>query len=179
MSRARQNASWVAAMVALAATAVLLFPKGAQADLNCADFSTQAEAQEAFVAAGGPAVDPNGLDGDNNGVACESLPCPCSTSTGEEGPSATTPPNPQLKKSAAQRKAMAKARQYKRRHRAIQTVQSRGCSRKSKYRIDCLFKASGQLRGAKTVCRLRVIVRGEGSTISSAKVRDRCRTGVA
>lgn len=43
-------------------------------DRNCGDFSTQAEAQACFIAAGGPARDPHRLDGDNDGIACESLP---------------------------------------------------------------------------------------------------------
>lgn len=42
-------------------------------DLDCSDFSTQAEAQ-ANLGSG----DPHGLDGDGDGIACESLPCPCS-----------------------------------------------------------------------------------------------------
>lgn len=43
-------------------------------DKNCSDFSTQEEAQAFFEAAGGPESDPHRLDGDGNGVACESLP---------------------------------------------------------------------------------------------------------
>lgn len=43
-------------------------------DRDCDHFSTHAEAQEFFEAQGGPADDPHRLDGDNDGVACESLP---------------------------------------------------------------------------------------------------------
>ncbi|MYL35551.1 thermonuclease family protein [Pontibacillus yanchengensis] len=43
-------------------------------DRNCGDFDTQEEAQSFFEAAGGPDSDPHRLDGDGNGVACESLP---------------------------------------------------------------------------------------------------------
>jgi len=43
-------------------------------DRDCADFATQAEAQAFFIAAGGPERDPHRLDGDNDGVACETLP---------------------------------------------------------------------------------------------------------
>jgi micrococcal nuclease len=43
-------------------------------DRDCSDFSTHAEAQEFFIAAGGPQRDPHRLDGDHDGVACESLP---------------------------------------------------------------------------------------------------------
>ena len=43
-------------------------------DRNCSDFSSQEEAQKFYEAAGGPAVDPHGLDGnDNDGIVCESL----------------------------------------------------------------------------------------------------------
>ncbi len=40
-------------------------------DYNCSDFDTQAEAQEVYEE---DPSDPHGLDGDGNGVACESLP---------------------------------------------------------------------------------------------------------
>lgn len=43
-------------------------------EYNCDDFKTQEEAQRFFVKAGGPNKDVNRLDGDNNGVACQSLP---------------------------------------------------------------------------------------------------------
>jgi hypothetical protein len=41
---------------------------------NCSDFDTQDEAQEQFEADGGPEEDPHNLDGDDDGIACESLP---------------------------------------------------------------------------------------------------------
>jgi len=43
-------------------------------DRDCGDFSTQAEAQAFFEAAGGPGSDPHRLDSDGDGVVCESLP---------------------------------------------------------------------------------------------------------
>jgi cytochrome c556 len=43
-------------------------------EYNCADFSTQAEAQRFFAKAGGVGHDTNRLDGDKDGVACEDLP---------------------------------------------------------------------------------------------------------
>ena len=43
-------------------------------EYNCDDFATQEEAQRFFKKAGGPSKDVNGLDGDNNGVACQALP---------------------------------------------------------------------------------------------------------
>jgi hypothetical protein len=49
-----------------------------------------------------------------------------------------------------------------------------GCSRRSKYRIDCRFQADGRTASFETRCTLRVIVRGEGS-LASAKLRPYCR----
>lgn len=73
----------------LAAGAILLLsPSEAHADLDCGDFSYQAAAQGAYIAAGGPTSDPNGLDADGDGIACESNPCPCS----KGGPASPPPP---------------------------------------------------------------------------------------
>lgn len=41
-------------------------------DRDCGDFSTHAQAQAFFEASG--SGDPHGLDGDDDGEACESLP---------------------------------------------------------------------------------------------------------
>jgi hypothetical protein len=61
-------------------------PPTAQAlDYDCADFSNQAQAQEYLLPG-----DPYRLDGDDDGVACELLPCPCSSFQ----PPAPTPPEP-------------------------------------------------------------------------------------
>lgn len=43
-------------------------------EYNCSDFETQEQAQKFFKNAGGPSRDVNRLDGDNDGIACESLP---------------------------------------------------------------------------------------------------------
>ena len=71
MARARIAlfAVCVASVIALTSP-----PPAAHAvDYDCANFSNQAEAQ-GYLLAG----DPYNLDGDGDGVACESLPCPCS-----------------------------------------------------------------------------------------------------
>ena len=47
---------------------------GHAADANCSDFDDWTEANEFFIGAGGPELDPHGLDGDNDGVPCETLP---------------------------------------------------------------------------------------------------------
>jgi Excalibur calcium-binding domain len=92
----------VLSMRSLAATLLIAAPVGfwillpvpANADLDCSNFSTQAAAQEAFIAAGGPTSDPNGLDADGDGVACESLPCPCTTATLTPPPQSALPEEP-------------------------------------------------------------------------------------
>lgn len=43
-------------------------------EYNCSDFATQPKAQKFFEKAGGISKDTNRLDGDNDGIACESLP---------------------------------------------------------------------------------------------------------
>jgi hypothetical protein len=43
-------------------------------DRNCGDFSRQGAAQAFFLSQGGPNEDPHRLDGNGDGVACESLP---------------------------------------------------------------------------------------------------------
>jgi competence protein ComEC len=41
-------------------------------DRDCGDFASQAEAQAFYEAAGGPEEDPHRLDGEGDGIACES-----------------------------------------------------------------------------------------------------------
>ncbi|HSV37155.1 MAG TPA: thermonuclease family protein [Nocardioidaceae bacterium] len=48
----------------------------AAADKDCADFDTQAQAQNFFLA-NDPASDPHNLDADGDWIVCESNPCPC------------------------------------------------------------------------------------------------------
>jgi Excalibur calcium-binding domain len=47
---------------------------GAFKDRDCEDFASQKKAQKFFKKKGGPKKDPHGLDADNDGIACESLP---------------------------------------------------------------------------------------------------------
>lgn len=73
-------AAVVAALLGLVATMLVSFsaPAGAVfVDRDCGDFSSQAAAQNFFLANGGPQSDPHRLDDDGDGVACESNPCPC------------------------------------------------------------------------------------------------------
>jgi hypothetical protein len=73
-------AALVAAVVLSLAPSAAAVPASA-ADRDCADFSSQAAAQTYFLSLGGPGSDPDRLDADGDGIACESNPCPCSYST--------------------------------------------------------------------------------------------------
>lgn len=53
-------------------------------DYDCSDFANQAEAQAHLLPG-----DPYRLDADNDGVACEDLPCPCASAA----PSPPSPPS--------------------------------------------------------------------------------------
>jgi hypothetical protein len=71
----------VSLLAATATFATLLFavvPSSAIAgDKDGADFANQRAAQIFFLKHGGPRHDPDRLDGDDDGVACEDNPCPC------------------------------------------------------------------------------------------------------
>lgn len=63
-------------LLAVLVASLSLTTTAAQAlDYDCPDFATQAQAQR-YLTAG----DPMRLDADGDGIACDSLPCPCSTS---------------------------------------------------------------------------------------------------
>jgi|1186.fasta_scaffold305672_2 endonuclease YncB( thermonuclease family) len=51
-------------------------PANAVVDRDCGDFASQQAAQIFYIQAGGPAVDPHGLDADGDGIACETNPAP-------------------------------------------------------------------------------------------------------
>lgn len=72
------------AIAACMLAAVIAAPASA-AGRNCSDFPTRGAAQDWLNAYPG---DPDGLDGDADGLACETLPCPCA------GSAAPAPANP-------------------------------------------------------------------------------------
>jgi endonuclease YncB( thermonuclease family) len=73
---------WPAVSGAVVAFAVGAGSPAAIADLNCSDFDNQSEAQEELDR---DRSDPNGLDADDDGEACETLPCPCGSRDGGGG----------------------------------------------------------------------------------------------
>ena len=78
--------STVAAVVLTAAVTVPMTGTALAADRDCKDFATQADAQAAFEAVPG---DPERLDANNNGQACEEHPY---AATGATAGAATTAP---------------------------------------------------------------------------------------
>jgi hypothetical protein len=87
----------------------------AQDTVDCSDFDTQEEAQQFFEQHGGPQQDPNHLDEDGDGRACEGLPSAAggsATPTATPGATATpvptaTPTGQALPKNGAGTVAMA------------------------------------------------------------------------
>ena len=71
----------------LSGLALLGAPAAQAGDLDCGDFSNQAQAQQ-YLTPG----DPHGLDAEGDGVACESLPCPCSSARPGGGSGKPDPP---------------------------------------------------------------------------------------
>jgi hypothetical protein len=63
--------------VAVVGMAIVALPTASAGDKNCPDFATQKRAQFFFLKHGGPHSDPDRLDADSDGVACEDNPCPC------------------------------------------------------------------------------------------------------
>lgn len=132
-------------------------------DYNCSDFATQAEAEEHLLPG-----DPYGLDGDNDGIACEELPCPCSSTPGsggsgggEEGEGAAPPPPPpyRLTKSAARHEARRIAQEFTNHNPHVDRFTVGACNRKAERRIDCQGTARGTTSDTATTCRLRIAVR--------------------
>jgi endonuclease YncB( thermonuclease family) len=70
-------AAFAILLLGLLSTGLASPSTGRGADRDCGDFRTQGEAQRYFVSRGGPHSDPDRLDGDGDGIACDALPCPC------------------------------------------------------------------------------------------------------
>jgi hypothetical protein len=75
----------IIALTAAGALAIAGTASGSASDYDCADFATQQEAQAVLNA---DPSDPNRLDGDNDGIACEDNPTAVYT------PPSVTPPPP-------------------------------------------------------------------------------------
>jgi endonuclease YncB( thermonuclease family) len=86
MNRKPTIAVTLAVAVAAAAGTQLISAPASEAggDRDCADFSTQRQAQR-FFENHNPGQDPHNLDSDGDGRACETLPCPCGSGGGGGG----------------------------------------------------------------------------------------------
>ena len=168
---------FLSALIGAAIIAVLA-PASALAgtDYDCADFANQAEAQEYLLPG-----DPYRLDGDNDGVACEDLPCPCSTESGSGGGGSeeSTPPPPppyRLPKAAARRAAREVLRTFVARNPRVSAGSLGRCSRLAERRVDCRGSARGHTATTKTTCRLRIAVRAFSRHPKAKLASANCRT---
>ncbi len=174
----RLGTSLALALLGALCLAALAAPKAAALDYNCSDFANQAEAEEYLLPG-----DPYNLDADNDGIACEDLPCPCSSTPGgggggEGGPGTTTtepPPPPKLNKAAAREAAMHKAQRFRRHSPRISRLSFKGCRRSTRHKVRCGFVARGRTSTTKVGCHITVVVTGEGSH-AHARLRAACRS---
>lgn len=153
--------SWLALGFALTLSVLATVSPSAHAgDLDCSDFATQEEAQE-HLAPG----DPDGLDADSDGIACETLPSGGSSggggSTGGGGsqPDPPKPPPYELSKATARAEAKQLARRFVRRSQQVSSLAFGGCHRVAMRRVGCEFIARGSQPSSRTSCRLQVTVR--------------------
>jgi hypothetical protein len=122
----------VGAVLALGLLWALLPGQAVALDYDCADFATQEEAQEHLLPS-----DPYNLDGDNDGIACEDLPCGGSgggAGSGGGGEAQPPPPPPKLEKGAAGAAAKRVARRYVHGNGRVQRLAFDGCGRRSRSR---------------------------------------------
>jgi Excalibur calcium-binding domain len=175
-SKRRRGLVPIAAVVAIGLVCGLLAGQAAALDYDCSDFATQEEAQEHLLPG-----DPYGLDGDGDGIACEDLPSGGGgggggggSGGGDQGQAPPSPPK--LEKGAARTAAKRLAQRYVRRSGRVQRLAFGGCGRRARGKVACRFTARGSSARLRTTCRLRVVVRGEGSSASARLAGARCRS---
>ncbi|HET8566637.1 MAG TPA: excalibur calcium-binding domain-containing protein [Solirubrobacterales bacterium] len=150
----------------------------AASDYDCADFANQAEAEEYLLPG-----DPYNLDADNDGIACEDLPCPCSSTPGQgaggggEEEQPAEPPLPyHLKMSTARHLALQVARQFTRRDPNVGTTELGRCHRRGERRIGCAATAHGEIRTSRTTCNLWIAVRAIDRNPRATLTTSQCHT---
>jgi excalibur calcium-binding domain-containing protein len=150
-------------------SAFALIPTAASAvDYDCADFATQEEAQEYLLPG-----DPYGLDGDNDGIACEDLP---SGGGGGGESTAPPPPPPKLDKSVARTAARDAAARFVRRSSRLDRSSFKGCRRKTRRHVNCNFLGRGETSTRRVSCNFRVSVEGTNESHVARVGRVRCRS---
>jgi hypothetical protein len=163
--------------VAVAAVSIQSPSQATARDYDCADFANQAEA-EGYLTPG----DPNRLDADSDGIACEDLPCPCSSTPGgaaevEQTP-AEPPPKPvfHLRMRAAERISKHLVAVVVNRSGRLDSYELLGCRRLGEPSIDCRLDAHGETPHLRIACQYRVEVRGRDSRPVGQIASHGCRT---
>lgn len=150
---------------------LLTAPTAAARDYDCADFASQAEAQEYLLPG-----DPYGLDADNDGIACETLPAGGSGGGGGGGKAKQAPPPYRLDMRAARQAATAVARRFTRRSPHLTSTSVGSCRRLAERRLDCLATSRGRTALERTTCHLRIAVRAVNRQPRASIASSRCRT---
>jgi hypothetical protein len=168
---------FLSALLAIIGVAFLVPSSAAAAtDYDCADFANQAEAQ-GYLLSG----DPYRLDADNDGIACEDLPCPCSYEEGSDGGgggSSQPPPPPpyRLPKAAARHAALQIARKFVRRNPDVSQLKMGGCNRLGERSVNCSATALGETSTSHTTCRLQIAVRAVNRHPKATLASSNCQT---
>jgi len=158
-------------LVLAALFALAIFPSAATAvDYDCSDFATQEEAQEYLLPG-----DPYGLDGDNDGIACEDLPSGGGGGGGGSSEPAPPPP-PQLDKDVARSAAQRAAKTFVSQSDRLDSASFKGCHRKARQHVNCNFLGRGQTSAERVTCRFKVSVEGANESPSTDVGHVRCRT---
>jgi hypothetical protein len=169
---------------AIAAIALAHQPTPAAAfDYDCADFSTQAEAEENLLPG-----DPYNLDGDNDNIACEELPCPCSSRPGsgsneggnggviEDPPPPPPPPPYHLSMGLARRISRHLVSLVVDRSGRLDIYAFKTCNRLDESSIDCRLWANGETTYRRVACQYKVEVRAPDRHPAGRIASHKCRT---
>jgi hypothetical protein len=146
-------------------------PAASAVDYDCADFATQEEAQEYLLPG-----DPYGLDGDNDGIACEDLPSGGGGGGGGGGESKPPPPPPMLDKAVARAAARDAAERFVRRSSRLDRNSFKGCHRKARQHVNCNFLGRGETSTRRVFCTFKVSVEGTNESHVAHVGRVRCRS---
>ncbi|HSS34588.1 MAG TPA: excalibur calcium-binding domain-containing protein [Solirubrobacterales bacterium] len=152
-------------------------PAAAARDYDCADFANQAEAEEYLLPG-----DPYRLDADNDGIACEDLPCPCSYSPGGGGGGGditAPPPKPppyHLRMKTAIRISKHLIATVVRSSGRLQTYELNSCNRLDEPSIDCRLSAYGETTNRRIACQYKVEVRSPNRQPAGRIASHKCRT---
>jgi len=167
---------WAAVLVLFAVAIVWVVAQpqsqAAARDLDCADFANQAEAEE-YLFPG----DPNRLDADSDGVACEDLPCPCDDTAGtEEEPPPPPEPAYHLSRHTAERISRSLVAGVVGRSALLDSYTLTSCSRLGEPSIDCRLLAQGERGRQRAACQFKVEVRAKNRHPEGRIVTHKCRT---